>query len=119
MINIIETTGYKSSVKAIKTNYESLDKLDTIKSFILANENVDKMKSNPLSHTYGYEELKDDLTGYCKYSLCKNSSTGKVRLIFSVVDNETIRFEYVSNDHYHDFKRYLRRGGGRGVIHKV
>ena len=112
---IEETSGYKNSKKKIKNNHESLDIHDKVRSHIYAAKNRDDLINNPISRLYGYEELKNDLSGYHRFSLCKNASHGKFRLVFSFIDDDTIRLEYVSDEHYMDFKRYLRKAGVKNV----
>lgn len=105
---IKETTGYKNSIKKIKSNYDAKSKLEKIISYIEALNNLDEIKNDIILKMYGYEELRSDLSGYYRFGIDKNSNTGKLRLIFSKIDNHTIQLEYVSDEHYQDFKRYLR-----------
>lgn len=107
-MKIDETTGYKNSVKKIKKNYEAKRKLNTIINHIEAVDTYDELKKHPMSYIYGFEELRDDLTNYCRFSLDKNGGTGKLRLIFSCLD-DSIVLEYISDEHYEDFKKYLNK----------
>ena len=53
---------------------------------------------------YGYEALKDDLSGYHSFNLCKNR--GRIRLIFTVNrEANEIKLIYISTEHYDDFKK--------------
>ena len=105
---ISETTGYKNSLKKIKKNYEAKGKLNAVISHIETVDDYEKLKNHEVSSLYGFEELKDDLSGYCRFSIDKNGKNGKLRLIFSC-SNDSIKLEYISNEHYEDFKRYLRK----------
>ena len=106
-MNIKETTGYKNSKNKIKKNYDAQNKLSKIISHIEATKDINDLKTNVLSYIYGYEELKNDLSGYHRFGIDKNSKTGKLRLIFSI-SNNTIYIEYISDNHYEDFKKYLK-----------
>ncbi|MBE6150060.1 MAG: hypothetical protein E7170_04995 [Firmicutes bacterium] len=105
---ISETTGYKNSFKKIKKNYEAKEKLNIVLNHIEAVTDYNELKNHEVSRLYGFEELKDDLAGYCRFSIDKNGKNGKLRLIFSC-SNESIKLEYISDEHYEDFKRYLRK----------
>lgn len=105
---ISETTGYKNSSKKIRKNYEAIQKLNSVLSHIETVYNYNELKNHEVSRLYGFEELKDDLVGYCRFSIDKNGRNGKLRLIFSC-SNDSIQLEYISDKHYEDFKRYLRK----------
>lgn len=105
---ISETSGYKNSQRKIKKNYEAKEKLNNVINHIEAVRDYNDLKNHIVSKTYGFEELKDDLTGFYRFSIDKNGRNGKLRLIFSFT-NDTIRLEYISDEHYEDFKRYLRK----------
>ena len=105
---IFETTGYKNSLKKIKKNYEVRHTLNNVLSHIELVKNYDELKNHEVSYLYGFEELKDDLAGYCRFSIEKTRKNGKFRLIFSCLD-DSIKLEYISDEHYEDFKRYLRK----------
>lgn len=102
---IIETPGYKNSKKKIKNNYLAQDKLKEVISHIEVCDNYSSLKINPISKIYGLEELSGDLSGYCKFSL----SISKLRLIFTKEEEQIVKLEYISDEHYTDFKKYLRR----------
>lgn len=105
---ISETTGYKNSLKKIKKNHEAMVKLKKVLNHIETVKDYNDLKNHEISSLYGFEELKDDLAGYCRFSIDKNGKTGKLRLIFSH-SNDSIKLEYISDDHYVDFKKYLRK----------
>ena len=97
---------YKSSEKKIKRQYNEICILDKIKTHIKQCNNYIELKDHPISKIYGYEPLKYELNGYYSFNLCKNG--GKIRLIFSIDENNNIVvLEYISNNHYTDFKNKL------------
>ena len=105
---IKESSGYNNSKAKIKKNYDAKEKLSSVLSHVEGCNSFNDLKFNPISYTYGYEELRSDLSGYFRFGIDKNSKTGKLRLIFSVLDENIIRLEYITDEHYDDFKRYLR-----------
>ena len=105
---ISETTGYKNSLRKIKKSYEAKEKLNKVLNHIEILPNYEDLKNHEMSKIYGFKELKDDLSGYCRFSLDKNGKNGKLRLILSC-SNDSICLEYISDEHYEDFKRYLRK----------
>ena len=97
---------YKKSEKNIKKHYDELETLNKIKNHIKLCNNFTELKNNPISIIYKYEALKYELNGYHSFNLCKNGGT--IRLIFSVNEEENKVFlEYVSTNHYRDFKDRL------------
>ena len=107
-MKISEANGYKNSLRKIKKNYLAREKLNNVLIHISQVENYSKLKSHVVSWTYGFEELTGDLSGYCRFSIDKNGRSGKLRLIFSCSD-DSITLEYISDEHYEDFKRYLKK----------
>ena len=87
---------------------EAMEKLNRVINHIEDVNNYCDLKNSEVSWTYGFEELKEDLSGYCRFSIDKNGRNGKLRLIFSC-SNDSVRLEYISDEHYVDFKRYLRK----------
>lgn len=106
-MKIEENKGYKNSKNKIKKNYDAQNKLSKVISHIEATKDIADLKSNVLSYIYGYEELRNDLSGFYRFGIDKNSKTGKLRLIFSISENK-IYLEYISDKHYEDFKKYLK-----------
>lgn len=99
-------TQYKRSEKNIKKHYNEQNTLNKIKNHIKICNSFTDLKNNPISKIYGYESLKHDLSGYYSFNLCKNG--GKIRLIFSVNESKNeIILEYISVNHYTDFKNKL------------
>lgn len=98
---------YKNSEKNIKRHYDEQNTLDMIKNHIKQCVNFNELKNNPISIMYGYEQLKYELNKYHSFNLCKKG--GKIRLIFSIDESlNQICLEYISNDHYIDFKNKIR-----------
>ena len=76
-------------------------------SFILVPFYCDfcEFKKNPISLIYGFEALKYEFNGY--YSCNLNKNGGTVRLIFTSNEDDLITLEFVSTDHYKDFKKVI------------
>ncbi len=97
---------YKNSEKNIKKHYNEKNTLDRLKNHIKQAVNFTDLKSNPISIMYGFEQLKYGLNKYYSFNLCKNG--GKIRLIFSVDESlNQVSLEYISTNHYIDFKNKL------------
>jgi len=109
MMTIIETTGYKNTKRKIKNNFDVQKKLDKVLSHIEAVKNFKELKHSDISKLYGFKELSSDLSGYYRFGIDKNSKVGKYRLLFTTIDECTIQLEFISDEHYEDFKRYLRK----------
>ena len=107
-MTIIETSGYKNSYKKIKNNHDIVNKLEKIITYIEYIDCFDKFEKDEVLKMYGFEMLRGDLSCYYRFGLDKNSKIGKTRLIFSKVNENTIKLEYISRNHYEDFKRFLR-----------
>lgn len=104
---IQETSGYKNSCKKMKKKPEFKEELDKILSHIEAINSFDELKDHPISLLYGFEVLRSDLTGYYKFSITSNN---KYRLLFSYnIEYNIIILEYISENHYEDFKKYLKK----------
>lgn len=104
---IQETSGYKNSCKKMKKKPEFKEELDKILSHIEAINSFDELKNHPISLLYGFEVLRSDLTGYYKFSITSNN---KYRLLFSYnIEYNIIILEYISENHYEDFKKYLKK----------
>ncbi|MBQ7104508.1 MAG: hypothetical protein IJN90_01480 [Bacilli bacterium] len=100
--------SYKREEKKLKKHIEEQKMYEKILGHIKNCDNYEELKSNPLSKTYGYEALKEDLSGYHRFNLCKNG--GKIRLIFTInEESNTVYLTYISLEHYVDFKKWLRQ----------
>ena len=104
-MNIDYGTKYKNSVKSIKNRHSEKKTLNLIINHIKQCDDFQELIRNPISLMFGYESLKYELNGYHSFNLNKNG--GKIRLLFSVQGNHVI-LEYVSIEHYEDFKNKLR-----------
>ena len=99
---------YKRSEKNIKRNYKQQNTLDMIKNHIKICNNFEELTKNPISIMYGFEKLKYELNGYYSFNLCKNKGT--IRLIISINEaTNQVFLEYISTNHYSDFKEIIRR----------
>ena len=97
---------YFKSEKRIKKKYENVRILDMVKTHIKQCSSFSELEANPISRVYGFEKLKYELNDYYSFNLCKNRGT--IRLIVSIDDAiNQVRLEYVSIDHYDDFKRIM------------
>ena len=107
-MNIDYGLHYKKSEKNIKKKYEQKRTLDMIKNHLKECSNFDELLTHPISIMYGIEALKYELSSYYSFNLCKNKGT--VRLIFSVnILLNIVYLEYISIDHYNDFKSLIRK----------
>ena len=89
----------------IKNKYKEKEMLNMILNHIKQCDNYESLCNNPISIMFGYELLKHELNGYCSFNLNRNK--GKDRLIFSAISKSCIRLEYISINHYEDFKSKL------------
>lgn len=96
---------YKNSFKGIKNKHKEKEMLELIINHIKLCSDFQCLSTHPVSLMYGFEPLKYELNGYYSFNLNKNS--GVVRLIFSTDNNEILRLEFVSVNHYDDFKNKL------------
>lgn len=103
---LLESSSLKKEEKKIGRYQNSQKELEKIIKHIKMCNNYKELKLNPLSRIYGFEELKHELSGYCSFRLEKS---GVIRLIVTVDEEENmVKIEYISMDHYNDFKRNLR-----------
>lgn len=96
---------YKNSYKGIKNKHKEKDTLELIINHIKLCKDFQCLSTHPVSLMYGFEPLKYELNGYYSFNLNKN--IGVVRLIVSTDSNEILRLEFVSVNHYDDFKNKL------------
>lgn len=103
----IEREDFKKQEKKLKKYHNEMIILNKIILHIKQNPTYEDLCQNPMSRIYGFEMLKNDMVGYYSFNLCKNGGT--IRLIVSIdKENEIVKLEYISTDHYNDFKRKLR-----------
>ena len=96
---------YKNSLKKIKNKYSEKEMLEKILNHIKRCNDFCEFKKNPISLIYGFEALKYEFNGYYRCNLNKNGGT--VRLIFTSNEDDLITLEFVSTDHYKDFKKVI------------
>lgn len=96
---------YKNGLKRIRNKHKEKDTLELIVNHIKLCNDFQCLCTHPVSLMYGFEPLKYELNGYYSFNL--NKSSGVVRLIVSTDKNETLRLEFVSVNHYDDFKNKL------------
>lgn len=96
---------FKNSFKRLKNKHFELSVYEKILNHMHRCLDFNEFSKSPISFIYGYEALKYELNGYHSCNLNKNGGT--VRLIFSTDGNELITLEYVSTDHYNDFKKLI------------
>ena len=69
--------------------------------------NFDELQYSPISKMYGFEPLKYQCSGYYSFNLSKKG--GVIRLIVSENEDCTVlNLEFISMDHYKDFKKRLK-----------
>lgn len=97
---------YNNSEKNIKKKKAELQMLEKIKTHIKQCKDYKDLIHHPISKIYGFERLKHELNNYYSFNLCKNG--GATRLIISINEKEQIiSLEYISVNHYTDFKNKL------------
>ena len=70
-------------------------------------KDFEELQYNPISRMYGFEALKNEFSGYYSFNLSKRG--GVIRLIVSKnEDCRVLNLEFISMDHYKDFKRKLK-----------
>ena len=105
---LLESSSLKKEEKKLGRYQNAQKELEKIIKHIKMCNNYRELKLNPFSKIYGFEELKHELSGYCSFRLEKS---GVIRLIISADEEENvIKIEFISTDHYKDFKRILGKG---------
>ena len=106
----LDSLGLKKEEKKLKRYQNEQKVLERIIKHIKMCNNYKDLKNNPMSLVYGFEELKYELSGYCSFRLEKS---GTIRLIVTIDEaNNKVKIEYISMDHYDDFKRMLKKSKG-------
>lgn len=104
----LESSNLKKEEKKLKKYQNEKRTLEKIIKHIKICNNYNELKNNQMSVIYGFEELKYELSGYCSFRLEKS---GVIRLIIKVeADNNIVNIEFISMEHYNDFKRKLKEG---------
>ncbi|MBF0978944.1 MAG: hypothetical protein HXK66_02100 [Clostridiales bacterium] len=98
---------FNNQEKKLKRCQKEQETYNKIINHIKLCRNFDELQYSPTSQMYGFEALKHSLNGYYSFRLSKNG--GLIRLIISKgEDYEVLNLDYISMDHYNDFKRMLR-----------
>ncbi len=106
----LDSYNLKKEIKKLKRYREENQMLEKIIKHIKICGSCNELKNNPMSRIYDFEELKHELNGYCSFRLEKN---GTIRLIVKIFEEENcVKIEYISMDHYSDFKRMLKKSKG-------
>lgn len=102
----LDSFNLKKEEKKLKRYPNEQEELRKILVYIKLCNNYLDLKNNPMSKIYEFEELKYELSGYSSFRLGNNKL---IRLIVKI-DKETnlVKVEYISIDHYEDFKRKLK-----------
>ena len=96
---------YEKSIKNIKNRHNEKKTLNMIVNHIKQCSDFQSLSTNPISLMFGYEPLKYELNGYYSFNLNKNG--GKIRLVFSIIDENIVELDYISVEHYEDFKNKI------------
>lgn len=107
LLLIVYTANWKKQLKKIdrkKKEEEIYNKI--VNRFELISKHEEVLEDFILK-MYKFESLKYDMSGY--YSINLNKNGGTIRLIIKIDKyNNKIIMEYITVDHYKDFKRYLK-----------
>lgn len=98
--------NFKNEEKKLKKHYDEQIILEKNLGHIKRCESHEELCNNPVSLMYGFEELKHEFNGYYSFNLCKKG--GVIRLIFSI-DKDVMKLEFISMNHYDDFKRKCKK----------
>lgn len=97
---------FENQEKKLKRYKKERETYDKIINLIKMSRTFDELQSSPISKMYGFEALKHECSGFYSFNLSKKG--GVIRLIVSEGKEKTIlNLEYISMDHYNDFKRIL------------
>jgi Txe/YoeB family toxin of Txe-Axe toxin-antitoxin module len=103
----LESSNLKSELKKLKRYPMEQKVLDRVLKHIKICENFKALDTNPISRMYSFERLKYGLSQYYSFRLEKS---GVIRLIVSIdEENNIVSIEYISVDHYDDFKRKIKK----------
>lgn len=103
---ILNRDNFNNQEKKLKKYNEEKKTYDKIINHIKLCNNFTELGYSPMSLMYGFEALKHELSGYYSFRLSKKG--GVIRLIVSEgKSDEEINLEYISMEHYEDFKRKI------------
>ena len=98
--------NFKNQEKKLKKYNEELKTYNKIINHIKLCNNFDELQFSPTSLMYGFEAMKYGLNGYYSFRLSKKG--GVIRLIVSKgKEYDELNLEYISMEHYNDFKRKI------------
>ena len=98
--------NFKNQEKKLKKNKKEYEMYNKIIDHIKMCRNFDELRFSPISLMYGFEPLKYECNGYYSFNLSKKG--GVIRLIVSIGEDDTVlNLDYISMDHYNDFKKSL------------
>lgn len=98
--------NFKNEEKKLKRYAKEKEVYNNVINHIKLCRNFDELQYSPISLMYGFEQLKYQCNEYYSFNLNKNK--GVIRLIISKnEDVNVINLEFISMDHYNDFKRRL------------
>lgn len=108
----LDKTNFKNQEKKLKKMPNEQETLEKILIHTKQCENFSALNNSPVSYMYGFEAKREDLKGFYGFNLEKNG--GAIRLICSFdIENNVCNLEYISLDHYKDFKRNLKVNKGK------
>lgn len=96
---------FEKSLKKLKKRHSDLQMYEKIINHMKRCNDFNEFSKSPISLIYGFEALKYELNGFFSCNLNKNGGT--IRLIFSSNQTNLITLEFVSTDHYLDFKNVI------------
>ena len=103
----LNTENLKAEEKKLKRHYKEKSNLYKIITYVKTLRDYHDLYRNPFSKIYGFEVLKHEMSGFISFNL--NKSGGVIRLICSIdMENNILKIEFISLDHYNDFIRRLR-----------
>lgn len=106
----LNSIDLKKEEKKLKRYQNEQKMLEVVIKHIKMCNNYRDLKNNPMSRVYEFEELKHELNGYFSFRLGKS---GTIRLIVTIDEERNIvKIEFISMDHYKDFKRLLKKSKG-------
>ena len=103
---IINRDNFKNEEKKLKRFNEEQKRLEKIINYLKLCNSFEELEHDPVAATYDFERLKYELNAYHSFNLCKKGGT--IRLIVSKGKQyDEINLEYISMDHYKDFKNKI------------
>lgn len=100
----LDISNFANQEKKLKRYYKEQDNFKKIIFYIKLSNSYKELSSSYISLVYGFEKLKYFSKEYYSFNLSKYS--GLIRLICSIdKENDIVKLEFISMDHYNDFKR--------------